>query len=82
MVPDAGWHAAGKGADAAMVEAERREAMVAGIRELPAMDRQVVMLHLEGLSYSEIAQVAGLSQSAIATRLSRIRARLSEAVRK
>jgi len=82
MVPDAGWHAAGKGADAAMVEAERREAMVAGIRELPAMDRQVVMLHLEGLSYSEIEQVAGLSQSAIATRLSRIRARLSEAVRK
>jgi DNA-directed RNA polymerase specialized sigma24 family protein len=40
------------------------------------------MLHLEGLSYSEIEQVAGLSQSAIATRLSRIRARLSEAVRK
>ncbi len=67
--------------DEELLSRERRNAMLAAIRELPALDRQVVILHLEGLSYDEIEQVSGLSQSAIATRLSRIRARLSEAVR-
>ena len=56
--------------------------MLAAIRALPAIDRQVVVLHLEGLSYGEIELISGLSQSAIATRLSRIRARLTEVVRK
>lgn len=68
--------------DHELIVREKREAMLTAIRELPAIDRQVVVLHLEGLSYEEIEQVSGLSQSAIATRLSRIRARLSEAVRK
>ena len=56
--------------------------MLAAIRDLPAIDRQIVILHLEGLSHEEIEQVSGLSQNAIATRLSRIRARLSDAVRR
>ena len=68
--------------DRALLIREQRNAMLAAIRELPAIDRQVVVLHLEGLSYEEIAHVSGLSQSAIATRLSRIRARLTEVVRK
>ena len=68
--------------DRALLIREQRNAMLAAIRELPAIDRQVVVLHLEGLSYEEIEHVSGLSQSAIATRLSRIRARLTEVVRK
>jgi RNA polymerase sigma-70 factor (ECF subfamily) len=68
--------------DSSLILREKREAMLAAIRELPSIDRQVIVLHLEGLSYEEIEQVSGLSQSAIATRLTRIRARLTEAVRK
>jgi DNA-directed RNA polymerase specialized sigma24 family protein len=40
------------------------------------------VLHLEGLSYQEIEEVSGLSESAIASRLSRIRDRLTEVIRK
>jgi RNA polymerase sigma-70 factor (ECF subfamily) len=68
--------------DSALILREKRDTMLAAIRDLPAIDRQVVVLHLEGLSHEEIEQVSGLSQNAIATRLSRIRARLSEAVRR
>lgn len=67
--------------DRELVMEERRHAMLAAIQELPALDREIILLHLENLSYVEIEQVSGLSQSAIATRLSRIRDRLTEAVR-
>ena len=66
----------------ALIMREKRHAMLAAIRELPPVDRQIVLLHLEGLSHQEIEQIAGLSENAIATRLSRIRNRLSEAVHK
>ncbi|HUA58127.1 MAG TPA: RNA polymerase sigma factor [Verrucomicrobiae bacterium] len=67
--------------DRALVRQEQREAMLAAIRELPAIDRQLIVLHLEGLSYREIEQIAGMSEGAIATRLSRIRDRLTATVR-
>lgn len=68
--------------DQAIQLAEKREAMLDAIRRLPAVDKQVIALHLEGLSYEEIEQVSGLTQSAIATRLSRIRHHLTELVMK
>lgn len=68
--------------DSALIAREQRKAMLAAIRDLPAIDRQVVVLHLEGLSHQEIEQVSGLSPNAIASRLSRIRTRLSEVVRR
>ena len=81
MPQAAEWHNWAQRPDEAIQEIEKREAMIVAIRELSAIDRQVVMLRMEGLSYHEIEQVSGLSQSAIATRLSRIRARLGDAVR-
>jgi RNA polymerase sigma factor (sigma-70 family) len=57
---------------------EKRRALVEGIRELPLADKQIVTLHLEGLSAAEIEEVTGISQGAIATRLTRIRQRLTE----
>ena len=33
------------------------------IRELPAADRQIVTLHLEGLSAAEIEEVTGVSRA-------------------
>lgn len=66
--------------DETILLAEKREALQAATHQLAAIDKQIVVLHLEGLSYEEIEQVSGLSQSAIATRLTRIRSRLAEIV--
>jgi RNA polymerase sigma-70 factor (ECF subfamily) len=63
-----------------IAQQQEREALFQAIRELPLTDRQVITLHLDGLSYAEIEQVTDLSQSAIATRLSRIRSRLTAAL--
>jgi len=60
------------------VRNEQRRRLAEVIRTLPAVDRQMILLHLEGLSYAEIEQISGLSQSAVATRLSRVRERLKE----
>jgi RNA polymerase sigma-70 factor (ECF subfamily) len=65
--------------DALMVD-ERRQVLMTGIRGLAVLDRQLVTLHLEGLSAAEIEDVTGVSQGAVATRLTRIRQRLAEQV--
>jgi RNA polymerase sigma factor (sigma-70 family) len=57
---------------------ERRSSLMKGIRELSTVDRQLVTLHLEGLSAGEIEEIIGASQGAIATRLTRIRQRLGK----
>jgi RNA polymerase sigma factor (sigma-70 family) len=68
--------------DARLIEAQRREWLMRAIRELAAVDRQVVTLHLEELSYREIQEITGMTEGAIATRLTRIRERLAEQIRK
>lgn len=65
----------------ALIHAEKQRALLQGIRELPLIDRQIVMLHLEGLSAAEIQEITGVSAGAIATRLTRIRQRLAESIR-
>ena len=50
------------------------------VRELPVIDRQVVMLRLEGLSMAEVAEVTGFSEAAVAMRFSRVRRRLTEEI--
>jgi len=67
--------------DRALVRREQRGRMLAAIRELPAIDRQLIVLYLEGLSYRDINQIAGMTEGAIATRLSRIRDRLTARIR-
>lgn len=47
------------------------------VLELPVKDRQIVLLHLEGLSAGEIEVVTGLSAGNVATRLTRARKRLA-----
>jgi RNA polymerase sigma factor (sigma-70 family) len=68
--------------DARLIEAQRREWLMRAIRELAAVDRQIVTLHLEELSYREIQEITGMTEGAIATRLTRIRERLAEQIRK
>jgi RNA polymerase sigma-70 factor, ECF subfamily len=68
--------------DRVLVIEEQRQAMLAAIQELPPIDKQLIVLHLEDLSDQEIEEVSGFSESAIASRLSRIRDRLTDVIRK
>jgi RNA polymerase sigma-70 factor (ECF subfamily) len=64
-----------------MIEDQRRARLSAAVQELPLSDRQIVVLHFEGLSAAEIADVTGLSTGNVATRLTRIRRKLLAHVR-
>ncbi len=46
------------------------------IGQLPSMDRSLILLHLEGLSYDEITEVTGLTSSNIGVRLHRAKSKL------
>ena len=59
-----------------LLDEEKRRTLFEAVRALPAVDRHLVVLHLEGLTHGEIEGVTGMSEGAIATRLSRIRGRL------
>ena len=56
----------------------RIEWLYALIRQLPPLDRTVLLLHLEQLSHREIGEVTGLSENHIGVRLHRIKRWLGE----
>jgi len=62
--------------------AEKRALLLDGIRGLSALDRQIALLHLEGLNHAQIEEISGMSQSAIASRLSRLRDKLKDIILK
>jgi RNA polymerase sigma-70 factor (ECF subfamily) len=57
---------------------ERLEQLYAAIRQLPELDRSLILLSLDGLSYQEMANIHGLSESNVGVRLSRIKQRLTK----
>lgn len=59
--------------NAADDEARRLEQLYAAIRELPALDRALVLLSLDGIAYAEMAEIHGLSVNHVGVRLSRAR---------
>jgi RNA polymerase sigma factor (sigma-70 family) len=59
-----------------VIQDQQRARLWAAVEELPLADRQIVVLHLEGLSAAEIEVVTGLSAGNVATRLTRVRQRL------
>jgi RNA polymerase sigma-70 factor (ECF subfamily) len=63
--------------ESAAIDAERRARLWAAIDELPLIDRQIVVLHLEGLTAAEIEAVTGLTPGNVAVRLTRARRRLT-----
>lgn len=69
-----------RNAEQEVLKAERLRMLQRAIRDLEVTDRQIILLHLEGLSYNEIESVTGHSASAIATRLTRIREKLKERI--
>ena len=72
---------AGAGAEQDLLVEEKRRMLFAAIRGLAAADRQITVLHLEGLSGAEIEAVTGIAEGAVATRLTRIREKLRHAIR-
>jgi RNA polymerase sigma-70 factor (ECF subfamily) len=58
-------------------ERERRRRLGAAVRALPPVDRTLVSLWLEELTYRQIAEVTGLSENHVGVRLHRARKRLA-----
>jgi RNA polymerase sigma factor (sigma-70 family) len=59
--------------ETALVRGQQGERLLAAIQQLPLGQRQVVALILEELSYAEIADVLGISEANVGTRLTRAR---------
>jgi RNA polymerase sigma factor (sigma-70 family) len=70
--------APGAGADpVADRERETLAHVYAAIRRLPPLDRSLLLLHLDGVSYAEIAALHGFSESNVGARLTRLRQKLT-----
>jgi RNA polymerase sigma-70 factor (ECF subfamily) len=67
-------------AAAAIDEQRTLEKLTGLIRRLKPVDRQLIVLHLEGLAADEIAEVAGLSVANVHTKLHRIRELLAKRI--
>jgi RNA polymerase sigma factor (sigma-70 family) len=70
--------AAGAGAEC---ERETLALLYARIRELPPVDRSLILLHLDGVSYAEMAEIHGLTEGNVGARLTRLRQKLSDAMK-
>ena len=64
----------------AMERAERRAALHAFIAQLDPLNRALVLLYLEDRDYAEIADVLGISETNVATKLNRIKQKLRNQV--
>ncbi|PZX57712.1 RNA polymerase sigma-70 factor (ECF subfamily) [Algoriphagus ratkowskyi] len=59
---------------------EKIQQLYAQIRKLNLLDRGIVFLFLEGKNYEEIAEISGISESNVGTRMSRIKAKLKSGI--
>ncbi len=60
----------------------RLDELYAVIRRLPELDRSLILLSLDGVSYAEMATIHGLSESNVGVRLNRIKQRLTKDMEK
>ena len=51
------------------------------IRELPPLDRSLILLHLDGVSYAGMAEIHGLTETNVGVRLTRAKQKLSAAMK-
>ena len=51
--------------------------LYAAIRTFPPLDRSLILLQLDGLSYSDMADIHGLSESNVGVRLNRLKQKLT-----
>jgi RNA polymerase sigma-70 factor (ECF subfamily) len=59
---------------------EEIESLLACVDELPALDKALVLLHLDGNDHAAIGEVLGISTTNVSTKLSRIKERLRVAL--
>lgn len=59
----------------------RLEAIYTEIRKLPALDRSLMLLSLDGVGYREMAAIHGLTESNVGARLNRARLKLTSALK-
>jgi len=60
------------------IASQRRQRLWNAVQELSLIDRQIVLLYLEGLPTAEIEEVTGFTAGKVAMRLFRIRRWLAE----
>ena len=61
-----------------LAEHEIVERLFTAIRQLPKVDASLALMHLDGLSYQEMAEVLGISENYIGVKLNRIRKQLAD----
>lgn len=54
------------------------ELLYSAIRRLPKLDASLALMHLDGLSYREMAEVLGISENHVGVKLNRIRKQLTQ----
>jgi RNA polymerase sigma-70 factor, ECF subfamily len=64
-----------------MVESEIIDQLYAAIRSLPRVDASLALMHLDGVSYQEMAEVLGISENYIGVKLNRIRKQLADQIK-
>lgn len=62
--------------DDSAAEEKKFAALQKFINELKTLDRSIMMLYLEDKSYREIAEIIGISETNVATKINRIKAKL------
>jgi RNA polymerase sigma-70 factor (ECF subfamily) len=81
MLAPAAWHAqAASPTEGAAREQETLAHIYAHIRQLPPVDRSLILLHLDGLSYADMAELHGLTESNVGARLTRLKQKLTESM--
>jgi len=60
---------------------DRLARLYAQIHALRPVDRSLMLLLLDGLSYREMAEILGLSESAVGTRINRIKTQLTQSLK-
>jgi RNA polymerase sigma-70 factor, ECF subfamily len=64
-----------------LVEREIVNQIYAAIRTLPRVDASLALMHLDGVSYQEMAEVLGISENYIGVKLNRIRKQLADQIK-
>ena len=54
------------------------EKLYVAIRQLPLLDASLALMHLDGVSYREMSEVLGITESNVGVRLNRVRKQLAE----
>jgi RNA polymerase sigma-70 factor (ECF subfamily) len=60
---------------------ERITLLYAHIKELSIVERGIILLHLEGKNYDEIATITGFTTTNVGTRLGRIKQKLKSQIK-